>query len=141
VIIATNKMSLHSTCLLHACLASNERKMDGNCVWHDFMSSILMSGISALCLYGVIHLCTKHLAGFLASLESSLSPERTEFHGNFLSKWNFLGIWFSGLLVRIAEYSLNGSLRDVKFYSFSHHGFDPRDEGSPTGCHPSWSSL
>jgi hypothetical protein len=39
-----------------------------------------------------------------------------EFHGKFLSKWNFSGILFGGLLARIAEYSLNGILRDVKFH-------------------------
>jgi hypothetical protein len=117
VIIATTKTSLHSACLLHACLASGEWKTGGNCSWHDFVSSILTSGISALCLYGAIHLCTKHMAGFLASSESSPSPEQTEFHRNFLSKWNFLGILFGGLLARIAEYLLNGSLREVKFHT------------------------
>ncbi len=75
-----------------------------------------MSRIAALCLFGAIYLCTKHMAGFLASSESSLSPEQMEFHGKFLSKWNFSGILFGGLLARIAEYSLNGILRDVKFH-------------------------
>jgi hypothetical protein len=37
-----------------------------------------------------------------------------EFCGNFLSKWNFSGILFGGLLARIAEYLLNGSPREVK---------------------------
>ncbi len=57
------------------------------------------------------------MAGFLASSESSPSPEQMEFHGNFLSEWNFLGILFGGLLARIAEYLLNGILRDVKFHT------------------------
>jgi hypothetical protein len=117
VIIATNKKSSHLTCSLHACLASNEQKTGRNCLWHDFASSILMSGISALCLYDAIHLCTKHMVGFLASSESSPSPEQTEFHRNFLSKWNFLGVLFGGLLARIAECFLNGSLREVKFHT------------------------
>jgi hypothetical protein len=39
-----------------------------------------------------------------------------EFRGNFLSKWNFSGISFGGLLARIAEYSLNGSPREVTFH-------------------------
>ncbi len=76
-----------------------------------------MSGISTLCLYGAIQLCTKHMAGFLASLELSPSPEQMEFCGNFLSKWNFLGILFGGLLARITEYLLNGGLREVKFHT------------------------
>jgi hypothetical protein len=75
-----------------------------------------MSRISTLCLYSAIQLCTKHMAGFLASLELSPRPEQTECHGNFLSKWNFLGILFGRLLARIAEYLLNGSLREVKFH-------------------------
>jgi hypothetical protein len=57
------------------------------------------------------------MAGFLASLESSLSLEQMEFCGNFLSKWNFLGILFVGLLARIVEYLQNGSPREVKFHS------------------------
>ena len=109
-------MSLHLVCLSRHCLASNEWKTGGNCTWHDFASSILISGISDLCLYRAIQLCTKHMVGFLASLESSPIPERMEFHGNFLSKWNFLVILFGGLLARIAEYSLNGSPREVKFH-------------------------
>ncbi len=117
MIITTIKKSLHSVCLLHACLASDERKTGRNCSWHDFASSILTSRISALCLYGAIHLCTKHMAGFLESSELSPSPEQMEFHGNFLSEWNFLGILFGRLLARIAEYSLNGSLREVKFHT------------------------
>ncbi len=52
----------------------------------------------------------------LASLESSPSPEQMEFHGNVLSKWNFMGILFDGLLARIAEYLLNGSPREVKLH-------------------------
>jgi hypothetical protein len=64
-----------------------------------------------------IQLCTKHMAGFLASLESSPSPERKEFCENFLSEWNFLGILFGGLLARIVEYLQNGSLREVEFQS------------------------
>jgi hypothetical protein len=63
-------------------------------------------------LYDVIQLYTKRMAGFLASLESSPSPEQMEFCENFLSKWNFLEILFGGLLARIAEYLLNG---EVKF--------------------------
>jgi hypothetical protein len=55
------------------------------------------------------------MAGFSASLELSLSPEQMEFHGKFLSKWNFAGILFGGLLARIAKYLINGSLREVKF--------------------------
>jgi hypothetical protein len=39
-----------------------------------------------------------------------------EFCGNFMSEWNFAGISFGRLLVRIAEYLLNGSLREVKFH-------------------------
>jgi hypothetical protein len=39
-----------------------------------------------------------------------------EFRRNFLSEWNFVGISFGRLLARIAEYLLNGSLREVKFY-------------------------
>jgi hypothetical protein len=62
-------------------------------------------------------LCTKHMVGFLAGLESSPSPKQTKFCGNFLSKWNFSGILFGGLLARIAEYLLNGSLREVKFHT------------------------
>jgi hypothetical protein len=42
------------------------------------------------------------MAGFPASLELSLSPEQMEVCGNFLSKWNFAGILFGGLLARIA---------------------------------------
>jgi hypothetical protein len=76
-----------------------------------------MSRISTLCLYGTIQLCTKHMAGFLASLESSPSPEQMEFCGNFLSNWNFAGILFGGLLARITKYSLNGSPREVKFHT------------------------
>jgi hypothetical protein len=37
-------------------------------------------------LYGAIQLCTKHMAGFPASLELSPSPEQMEFCGNFPSK-------------------------------------------------------
>jgi hypothetical protein len=96
---------------------SDERKTGGNCSWHDFASSILTSGISTLCLYGAIQVCPKHMAGFLASSESSPSPERMEFCDNFLSKWNFAGILFGRLLARIAEYSLNGSPREVKFHN------------------------
>jgi hypothetical protein len=48
-----------------------------------------------------------------------------EFHGNFLSKWNFLGILFGGLLARITEYSLNGSLREVKFHNPAQGGASP----------------
>jgi hypothetical protein len=84
--ITTNKTSLHSACLLHACLASNEQKTGGNCSWHDFASSILMSRIFALCLYGAIHLCIKHMARFLASSESSPRPKQMEFHMNFQRK-------------------------------------------------------
>jgi hypothetical protein len=56
------------------------------------------------------------MAGFPVSLELSPSPEQMEFRGNFLSKWNFVGILFGRLLARIAEYSLNGSPREVKFH-------------------------
>jgi hypothetical protein len=52
------------------------------------------------------------MAGFPASLELSPSPEQMEFCRNFLSKWNFAGILFGGLLARIAEYLLNGSPRE-----------------------------
>jgi hypothetical protein len=55
------------------------------------------------------------MVGFLASSESSPSPEQMEFCWNFLTKWNFVGISFSGLLARIAKYLLNGSPREVKF--------------------------
>jgi hypothetical protein len=58
------------------------------------------------------------MAGFLASLESSLSPEQMEFCRNFLKKWDFLGILSGGLLARITEYLLNGSLREVNFHTF-----------------------
>jgi hypothetical protein len=88
-----------------------------NCSWHDFASSILTSGISALCLYGAIQLCTKQMVGFPANSESSLSPEKMEFHGNFLCEWNFVGILFGRLLARIAKYLLNGSPREVKFHT------------------------
>jgi hypothetical protein len=84
--------------------------MGRNCLWHDFASSILTSGISALHLYGAIQLCTKHMVGFPASSELSPSLEQMEFCGNFLSKWNFTRISFGRLLARIAEYLLNGSL-------------------------------
>jgi hypothetical protein len=104
-------------CLPQHYLASNEWKTGGNCSWNDFASSMLASWISALCFYDAIQLCTKHMAGFLASLELSLSPEQMEFCGNFQSKWNFSGISFGGLLARIAEYSLNGSPREVKFHT------------------------
>jgi hypothetical protein len=56
------------------------------------------------------------MMGFLASMESSQSPEQMEFCGNFLSKWNFLGISFGRLLARIAEYLLNGSPKEVKLH-------------------------
>jgi hypothetical protein len=56
------------------------------------------------------------MAGLPASLELSPRPEQMEFTGNFLSKWNFAGILFGGLLARIAKYSLNGSRREVKFH-------------------------
>jgi hypothetical protein len=45
-----------------------------------------------------------------------------EFCGNFLSKWNLLGILFGGLLVKIAEYLLNGSPREVKFHTHTAGG-------------------
>jgi hypothetical protein len=61
------------------------------------------------------------MAGFLASSELSPSPEQMEFHGNFLSKWNFSGISFGGLLARITEYLLNGSLREVKFHMVQYY--------------------
>ncbi len=50
--------------------------------------------------------------------ESSPSPEQMEFCRNFLSKWNFAGILFVGLLARIAKckYFQNGSPREVKFH-------------------------
>ncbi len=100
--------------MLNVALSCKRQAETGrNCSWHDFASSILTSGIPALCLYGAIQLCTKHMAGFLASSESSPSLERMEFRGNFLSKWNFAGILFCGFLARIAEYLLNGSLREV----------------------------
>jgi hypothetical protein len=107
---------------------SNEQKTGGNRSWHDFASSILTSEISDLCLCSAIQLCTKHMVGFLASLESSPSPERMEFCRNFLSKWNFLGILFGGLLAKIAEYSLYGSPREVKFHTpaLGHSGISQR---------------
>jgi hypothetical protein len=40
-----------------------------------------------------------------------------ELRGNFLSKWNFAGILFGGLLARIAKYLLNGSPRELKFHT------------------------
>jgi hypothetical protein len=88
-------MSSHLACLSRHCLASNEQKTGGNCSWHAFLSSILSSGISTLCLYGAILLCTKHMAGFPASSESSPSLEQMEFCGNFLSEWRFSGnlVW------------------------------------------------
>ncbi len=107
---------MHLVCLSRHYLMSNEHKKGENCSWHDFASSILTSGISTLCLYGAIQLCTKHIVGFPASSELSPSPERMEFCGNFLSKWNFAEILFGRLLARIAEYSLNGSQREVKFH-------------------------
>jgi hypothetical protein len=57
------------------------------------------------------------MAGFLVSLESSPSPERMKFCGDFLSEWNFLGILFGRFLARIAEYLLNGSPRELKFHN------------------------
>jgi hypothetical protein len=69
-------MSSHLACLLGHCLESNKQKTGGNCSWHDFASSILTSRISALCLYGAIQLCTKHMAEFLVSLELSPSPKQ-----------------------------------------------------------------
>jgi hypothetical protein len=57
------------------------------------------------------------MAGILASLELSPSSEQMEFCMNFLSEWNFAGILFGGLLAKIAEYSLNGSPREVKFHT------------------------
>jgi hypothetical protein len=56
------------------------------------------------------------MAGFLAGSELSPRPEQMQFRGIFLSKWNFSGISFGGLLARIAEYLLNGSPREVKFH-------------------------
>jgi hypothetical protein len=108
---------LHSACLSRHCLASDKRKTGRNCSWHDFALSILTSRIAALCLYGAIQLCTKHMAGFLASSETSPSPEQMEFCGNILSKWNFKVILFGRLLTRIAEYLLSGSPIEVKFHS------------------------
>ncbi len=75
-----------------------QAEMGRNLSWHDFASSILTSVISALCLYGAIQLCTKHMAGFRASSESSPSLEQMEFCGNFLSEWTFAGILFGGHL-------------------------------------------
>jgi hypothetical protein len=57
------------------------------------------------------------MAEFVASSELSPSPEQMEICGNFLSKWNFVGILFGGLLARIAKYLLNGSPREVKFHT------------------------
>jgi hypothetical protein len=62
------------------------------------------------------------MAGSLASLKLSSSPEQMEFHGKFLRKQNFLGILFGGLLARIAKKLLNGILRDVKFHMVSING-------------------
>jgi hypothetical protein len=118
-LFSTNWKSLQSVCLSRHCLASNERKTGWNYSWHDFASSILMKGISDLCLYSPIQLCTKHMAGFLASSELSPSPEQIDFCGNFLSKLNFSGILFGRLLARIAEYLLHGNPREVKFHTLS----------------------
>jgi hypothetical protein len=63
--------------------------MGKNCSWHDFASSILMSKISTLCLYGAIQLCIKHMAGFPASLELSPDSKHMEFCRNF---------WVNGIL-------------------------------------------
>jgi hypothetical protein len=57
------------------------------------------------------------MVGFPTSLELSPNPEQMEFCGNFLSKWNFTGILFGGLLARIAKYLLNGSPKEVKFHT------------------------
>jgi hypothetical protein len=57
------------------------------------------------------------MAGFLASLELNPSLEQMQFRGNFLSKWNFLGILFGRLLARIAEYLLNGIPQEVEFHT------------------------
>jgi hypothetical protein len=81
------------------------------------MSSILTSWISALCLYGAIKLCTKHMVGFLVSLDLSPSLEQMEVCWNFLIEWNLLGISFGGLLAKIAEYLLNWSPREVKYHT------------------------
>jgi hypothetical protein len=70
--------------------------------------------------------CAPNTWLFLASLESSLSPEQMEFCRNFLSEWNFVGISFGRLLARIAEYLLNGSPREVKFYTSANARTDSR---------------
>jgi hypothetical protein len=49
--------------------------------------------------------------------EFGAKSEQMEFCRNFLSKWNFAGILFGGLLARIAEYLLNGRPREVKFHT------------------------
>jgi hypothetical protein len=81
-------MSLHLAFSLRHCLVSNKQKIGGNHSWHDFALSILTSRISILCLYGAIQLCTKHMAGFLASLELGPSPKPLKFCGN-LVWWTF----------------------------------------------------
>ncbi len=56
----------------------------------------------------------------------SPSPEQMEFCRNFLSKLNFTGILFGGLLARIAKYLLNGCPRQVKFHIHTVPGDDGR---------------
>jgi hypothetical protein len=106
--------------VLVAALSCKQRVENG---WKLLMAWLCIihtkSKISVLCLYGAIQLCIKHMAGFVVSLELSPSLEQMEFCGNFLSKGNFSGILFGRLLARIAECSLNGSPRDMKFHNES----------------------
>ncbi len=67
--------------------------------------------------YSVVH---QTHGGIPDESKLSPSPEQMEFCRNLLSKWNFVGILFGGLLARIAKYLLNGSPREVKFHSLAH---------------------
>jgi hypothetical protein len=61
----------------------------------DFLGNLLHG--SSIGPLGSSQLCTKHMVGFQASLESSPSSEQMEFCVNFVSKWNFVGISFGRL--------------------------------------------
>jgi hypothetical protein len=59
------------------------------------------------------------MAGFPASWSKVHVKSEWNFVENFQSEWNFAGFLFGKLLVRITEYLLNGSLREVKFQTKS----------------------
>jgi hypothetical protein len=70
-----------------------------------------------LCVCVVPFSCAPNTWQDLWRVGVELSPEQMGFCGNFLSKWNFVEILFGRLLAKIAEYLLNGSLREVKFHT------------------------